>query len=168
MSRMPISVLDLVPKPDVANRFLLHPGDVALGTRGDTFETLLGSCVAVVLTDPRRTVGAMCHIVHTGEGLSGTPRDSSFGDTALERMYSMLRVRGIEPRLCEAYVYGGGNMFPNLFAEGHVGTNNATWTLEALMQDGLQVLHQDLGGNQYRKLSWVVGTGAPRGKAVAV
>ena len=43
---------------------VLAPGDVAIGTRGDRFETLLGSCVAIVLTDPRRTVGAMCHIVH--------------------------------------------------------------------------------------------------------
>jgi chemotaxis protein CheD len=30
----------------------LHPGDVVLGLRGDRLQTLLGSCVAVVLTDP--------------------------------------------------------------------------------------------------------------------
>ena len=36
----------------------LHPGDVVCAERGDRMETLLGSCVAVVLTDPRRTVGA--------------------------------------------------------------------------------------------------------------
>ena len=168
MSRVPAFMCTLPSEPEMAHRYLLHPGDVAVGTRGDMFETLLGSCVAVVLTDPRRTVGAMCHIVHTGEGPTGTPRDSCFGDAALERMYSMLRLRGIEPRLCEAYVYGGGNMFPGLFAEGHVGANNAIWTLDALMQDGVRVLQQDLGGNQYRKLSWVVGTAAPSVMAVAV
>lgn len=168
MSCGPAFASTLPPEPELARRHLLHPGDVACGTRGDLFETLLGSCVAVVLTDPRRTVGAMCHIVHTGAVPTGTPRDSSFGEVALERMYSMLRVRGIEPRLCEAYVYGGGNMFPALFAEGHVGSSNATWTLQALLHDGVRVLHHDLGGNQYRKLSWVVGTQAPAVVAMAV
>jgi chemotaxis protein CheD len=155
-------------EPVGAARYLLHPGDVACGTRGDHFETLLGSCVAVVLTDPRRTVGAMCHIVHVGEGRDAAARDSSYGNAALDLMYALLRGRGIEPRLCEAYVCGGGNMFPGLFAEGHVGSNNARWTLDALRQDGVRVLQQDLGGNRYRKLSWIVGAEAPRVTAVAV
>ena len=30
---------------------VLQPGDFAIGTRGDRMDTLLGSCVAVVLTD---------------------------------------------------------------------------------------------------------------------
>jgi chemotaxis protein CheD len=47
--------------------YTLHPGDVACGERGDRLETLLGSCVAIILTDPRRTIGAMCHIVHAGQ-----------------------------------------------------------------------------------------------------
>lgn len=138
----------------------LHPGDVACGTRGDRFVTLLGSCVAVVLTDPRRTVGAMCHIVHSTPN-DTAPRDSAWGDVALDLMYEMLRKRGIEPRLCEAYVYGGGNMFPGIFSAGHVGANNARWTLDALKLDGVRVLHQDLGGTAYRKLSWTVGPDAP-------
>jgi chemotaxis protein CheD len=155
-------------EPFGATRYLLHPGDVACGLRGDHFETLLGSCVAVVLTDPRRTVGAMCHIVHAGDGRTNAARDSSFGDAAFDLMYSLVRKRGIEPRLCEAYVYGGGNMFPGLFPEGHVGLNNARWTLDALMHGGVRVLHQDLGGNRYRKLSWNVGAEAPRVTAVAI
>lgn len=149
-------------EPVGAKRYVLHPGDVCCGTRGDAFETLLGSCVAVVITDPRRTVGAMCHIVHTGNGPTSSTRDSTFGDEALDLMFSLLREQGIEPRLCEAYVYGGGNMFPALFSEGHVGLNNAHWTLDALKQHGVKVIGQDLGGTQYRKISWVVGTEPPR------
>ena len=145
----------------------LHPGDVASGTRGDRFVTLLGSCVAVVLTDPRRTVGAMCHIVHSTHSDS-TPRDSAWGDVALEVMYELLRERGIQPRLCEAYVYGGGNMFPSLISGSHVGAHNARWTLETLARDGVHVVHQDLGGNAYRRLSWTVGPAAPVVTAVDV
>ena len=53
---------------------VLHPGGVACGERGERFETLLGSCVAIVLTDPRRTVGAMCHIVHAMPAPAGRHR----------------------------------------------------------------------------------------------
>lgn len=147
----------------------LHPGDVACGVQGDRFNTLLGSCIAVVLTDPRRTVGAICHIVHATPGNSTAPRDSAYGDVALDLMYGLLRQRGIAPQLCEAYVYGGGNMFPSLFGNGsHVGANNARWTLDALAQDGVHVLHSDVGGSAYRKLSWTVGPDAPQAIAVEV
>jgi chemotaxis protein CheD len=146
----------------------LHPGDLACGRRGDRFFTLLGSCVAVVLTDPRRTVGAMCHIVHS-PAHDGVQRDSAWGDVALDMLYAELRQRGIEPRLCEAYVYGGGNMFPGLFpGGGHVGSSNAEFALETLARDGVRVLAQDLGGNTYRRLSWTVGPDAPHVTAVTV
>ena len=45
----------LVGQPDAGVMELL-PGDTALGYAGDRMKTLLGSCVAVILTDPRRTV----------------------------------------------------------------------------------------------------------------
>lgn len=150
-----------------ATRTTLYPGDVACGMRGDRFETLLGSCIAVVLTDPRRTVGAMCHIVHSTSAGS-TPRDSAWGDVALDLMYDLLRERGITPHLCEAYIYGGGNMFPGLCQGEHVGASNARWVLQALAAGGVRVLLQDVGGNTYRRLSWTVGPDAPQATAVTV
>ncbi|MEY3252336.1 MAG: hypothetical protein RL227_1309 [Pseudomonadota bacterium] len=148
----------------------LHPGDVVCAPRGDRLVTLLGSCVAVVLTDPRRTIGAMCHIVHSShiDNATQSQRDSTWGDVALEVMYEQLRERGISPHLCEAYVYGGGNMFPDQFNERHVGASNARWALHAMATDGLRVLHHDLGGTSYRKLAWTVGPGAPEVTAVPV
>ncbi len=146
----------------------LHPGDLACGSRGDRFATLLGSCIAVVLTDPRRTVGAMCHIVHSTHTAREIPRDTAWGDVALDLMFEQLRERGIAPQLCQAYVYGGGNMFPGQPRASDVGANNARWTLEALALDGIRVLHQDVGGNAYRRLSWTVGPDAPHVTAVAV
>lgn len=155
------------PEQDAGVR-VLHPGDVALAERGERLETLLGSCVAIVLTDPRRTLGAMCHIVHSKPATAGAVASAAYADVALDRMYTLLRSRGIEPTLCEAYVYGGGNMFPALFSQGHVGDDNAQWALDALAQDGVRVLFHDLGGNTYRRLSWVVGPDLPQVTAVAV
>ncbi len=147
---------------------VLHPGDVACADRGDRLETLLGSCVAIVLTDPRRTIGAMCHIVHASRPVAGMPHTTAYADKALDTLYAQLRARGINPLLCEAWVYGGGNMFPDQFTTSHVGEQNANWALEALAHDGVRVLFHDLGGSAYRRLGWTVGPDAPEVSAVPV
>lgn len=83
-------------------------------------------------------------------------------------MYALLRSRGIHSAYCEAYVYGGGNMFPGLFTQSHVGEHNARWALDALAQDGVRVLLHDLGGCSYRRVRWSVGPDAPQVSAVPV
>ena len=147
---------------------VLNPGDVAIGTRDDRLETLLGSCIAVVLTDPRRTVGAMCHIVHGRPAPAAERQNAAYADVALERMFALLRARGITPGLCEAYVYGGGNMFPQVFRNAHVGDCNASWALQGLATAGIRVLARDTGGQVYRRVAWTIGPVSPAVCAVSV
>lgn len=147
---------------------VLHPGDVAVAQRGEKLETLLGSCVAIILTDPRRTVAAMCHIVHSSRTAQSPPDDAAYADVALDSMYGLLRAKGITPTLCQAYVYGGGNMFPEHYDESTVGDSNARWALDAMARDGVRIVHHDLGGRSYRRLSWQVGPAAPQVTAVPV
>lgn len=156
---------------DVTDRplvHLLHPGDVACGNRDEQFETLLGSCVAVILTDPRRTVGAMCHIVHASPAPAHARRDTHYADAALAAMHAMLRARAIEPTLCDAYVYGGGNMFPDLYDRETIGERNVRWVLETIAATGVKLIHEDVGGHTYRRLRWTVGPDAPCVTAVNV
>ncbi len=139
----------------------LMPGDVALGLAGERFKTLLGSCVSVILTDPRRTVAALCHIVHVGLPNASNVNNTAYGEVAMERMFALLRGKGVNPLMCEAFVYGGGNMFPHLFTVRHVGGANADWVLNYLHDHGIAVIEHALGGNGYRKLSWTVGQQDP-------
>jgi len=147
---------------------VLHPGDVFVAERGARLETLLGSCVAIILTDPRRTIGAMCHIVHSGSSDHQNAVDTAHADPALRTLFALLRARGINPSMCDAFVYGGGNMFPNLFEHAHVGCRNSEWALDTLSRLGMPVIDQDVGGTTYRKLSWTVGVDAPRVDAIEV
>jgi chemotaxis protein CheD len=144
---------------------VLHPGDVAVAGRGERLETVLGSCVAILLTDRLRTVGAMCHVVHARPPLRPVECPTAHGDDALAAMFTLLRRRAIEPRLCRAWVYGGGHMFPGHIgldpAAGHVGANNARWALQALQQEGIAVQATELGGHAWRRLAWTVGPGEP-------
>ena len=146
----------------------LHPGDVACATRGDRMETLLGSCVSIVLTDPRRTIGAMCHVVHSRRAAAGQKETSAYGAVALETMYALLIARGIAPSRCQAYVYGGGNMFPALVTQSPVGMANAQWALDALADAGIEVVGKDLGGTTYRRLGWTVGPEQPQVTAIPI
>jgi len=146
----------------------LHPGDVACADRGQRMETLLGSCISIVLTDPRRTIGVMCHIVHTVRAKGTASRDGAYAEVAFKTMFALLMSRGITPSMCQAYVYGGGNMFPDLVRNGHVGQNNSDWALDALAEAGIRVLFHDVGGTAYRRLSWTVGPDAPEVTAVQI
>jgi chemotaxis protein CheD len=139
----------------------LMPGDVALGDAGDMLKTLLGSCVSVILTDPRRTVAAMCHIVHVGAPNAANKDNTAYGQVAMHAMFAHLRAKGVNPNLCEAYVFGGGNMFPQFFSARNVGTSNAEWVTGYLNEQGIAVLDQSLGGTGYRKVSWTVGPVKP-------
>ena len=147
---------------------LLHPGDVVCAVRGDTLETLLGSCVAVVLSDRLRTVAAMCHIVHCRTSLNASARSTASADGAIDALYELLQKRALNPRLCDAFVCGGGNMFPGLIAQNPVGAENARWVLERLANDGVKIERTDVGGNAYRRLRWVVGPASPTVIAVSV
>ena len=135
----------------------LMPGDVAFGQAGESMKTLLGSCVGVILTDPRRTIGVMCHIVHAGHPKSHDAHNTAFGRAAMHAMFTKLRAVGVNPALCEAFVYGGGNMFPNLVRDKHVGATNVDWVLDFLESHRIGVVDHCLGGNGYRKVSWTVG-----------
>jgi chemotaxis protein CheD len=139
----------------------LLPGDVALGQAGDQLKTLLGSCVSVILTDPRRTIGAMCHIVHVGRPNAENIRNTAYGDPAMADMFARLQQVGINPALCQAYVYGGGNMFPALFDGPHVGDKNARWVMEYLQARRIAILAHSVGGSGYRKVAWTVGPQQP-------
>jgi chemotaxis protein CheD len=155
------------PAPDLRVH-TLHPGQLAFAERGERLETLLGSCVAVILTDARRTFGAMCHIVHAGTPVNALQESCAYGPLALASMDAMLLSRGITPSLCQAYVYGGGNMFPQHYRHGGVGDSNAGWVMDALAGRGVKVLLQDLGGEVYRRLAWTVGPEEPQVTSVLV
>jgi chemotaxis protein CheD len=146
---------------NVAKATELMPGEVVLAFAGDQLKTLLGSCVSVILTDPRRTVGAMCHIVHIGRPNAANIHNTSFGEVAMQDMFDRMMGIGIPAQRCHAYVYGGGNMFPQMFSTTHVGAKNADWVLDFLYDSGITVIAEDVGGNGYRKLAWTVGRDAP-------
>jgi chemotaxis receptor (MCP) glutamine deamidase CheD len=52
-------------------------------------------------------------------------------------------------------------MFPHVFKEHHVGSNNVHWVMQQLKQHRISVVNQCLGGEGYRKVAWTVGMDEP-------
>ena len=125
-----------------------------MGFEGDVLETLLGSCVSIILTDPRRTTGVMCHIVHSLEAPAEAENNTAYATQAMQSLFALLRSAGITPEMCEAFVYGGGNMFPHIFCKYHVGMRNADWALDFLGSHGIPVIEQAVGGGKQLDLEW--------------
>jgi chemotaxis protein CheD len=139
----------------------LHPGDVAMAERGERLDTLLGSCVAVLLSDPQRTMGVMCHIVHAVNRRGAPPGDTRYGPAALERMLELMTAKGYAASKCQAWLCGGGNMFPQQITDKPIGEANVLWVREQLHRLGVRVVSESVGGAHYRKVIWTVGNPAP-------
>jgi chemotaxis protein CheD len=139
----------------------LMPGGIASGVAGTSFSTLLGSCVSVVLTDPGRTVGTMCHIVHVGSARFDDQDNPAYGEVAMRMMFDAMMSYGMNPRACQAFIYGGGNMFPEQYGSGTVGERNVAWVEDFLDSQGLRIHDKSVGGPCYRKVNWVVGPENP-------
>ncbi|MBH2016558.1 MAG: chemotaxis protein CheD [Burkholderiales bacterium] len=141
---------------------VLHPGDVLCLLSGGRMQTLLGSCVAICMTDPARRVGAMCHIVHSAPPRPGSERDTAFAEPAMRRLFAELRAHGVDPLACEAHLCGGGVMsLVGLNPANLVGERNVQWARRFLASHHIPTHEMALGGAFYRKLSWEVGQGEP-------
>lgn len=140
---------------------VLYPGDIAFAMHGDCLQTLLGSCVSVILTTARREAAAMCHLVHGSAAPFHKSRDTSYASAALPF------VRRLMQRFCdadsglEAFVFGGANMFPGRPRMCDVGGINLKATYTFLQDHGIDVVFESVGGCSFRKVTWMVGAGTP-------
>ena len=72
-----------------------------------------------------------------------------------------LRGLGVEPRQCEAKIFGGGHMFPGRIKvdTNHVGRRNGEAARELLAQHGIAVLTESLFGVGHRQIIFDVSKG---------
>jgi chemotaxis protein CheD len=134
----------------------LVPGQLHAASEPTAITTVLGSCVAVCLHDPVRSVGGMNHYLLPGPA----PQEPStrFGDSAIESLLdAVLRLGAHQPRL-RAKVFGGAGLLPGT-PGGSLGDENARLAFRLLGNLGIPVLDGDLGGFRGRRLVFHTDTG---------
>ena len=105
--------------------------------------TVLGSCVSACLWDPVRRIGGMNHFMLPGAAGGAAVASATLGVYAMEVLINRMLKLGAERRRMVAKVFGGASVLEGMDAL-NVGTQNGTFVLEFLAEEGIPVVAQDL------------------------
>lgn len=137
---------------------------VVVGDRQAVLTTVLGSCIACCLWDPRAGVGGMNHFL-----LPGRANDSSSlaalsaGSTSMERLINECLKAGASREGLRARLFGGGAVVRRL---SDVGARNADFATGFLRAEGIPLVSASLGGTQARRIRFWPVTGMAQQRLV--
>jgi len=136
----------------------IHPGDWAVEQR-QPIATLLGSCVAVCLYDPKLHFGGMNHfMLPTGQGGADSDQDDLLrGDYAMEVLVNAMLAKGASKSRLIAKAFGGGNIVSSIRMS--IGQRNADFAREWLEREGIALHAVDFGGPWSRKVLFEPNSG---------
>lgn len=130
-------------------RLNVHPGEWYFGNEYDSLYTVLGSCVALTAWHPTLKLGGLCHYLLPVQ--PGHQREQGaegrYGKTALLLMKQAMQVYAA----CDEFqlgLFGGSDTLPNCT----IGQQNILYAQHWLQDEGLTVIHTDVGGTVSRSL----------------
>ncbi len=130
------------------------PGEYYVTDEDMIVSTVLGSCVAVCLTDTGRRIGGMNHFL-LPDGGSATGR---YGVYAMELLINGLMKAGARRHMLEAKVFGGAAVIRGATAI-RVGQRNVAFVDGFLEREGIRVAARDVLGDDARKVLLFPDTG---------
>ena len=146
----------------------IRPGEYYATGRDMVLVTVLGSCVAACIRDPRLGIGGMNHFMLPDcAQQNDAPASASarYGVHAMEMLINQLVKLGARKNGLEAKVFGGGNVLKGLTV-ANVGQRNADFVLQYLGTEGIPVLAQDLVDVYPRKVYYFPRSGRVRVKKI--
>ena len=136
----------------------LHPAQVCWCETPSRVETVLGSCVAVTMWDPRSQFGCICHaVLPRGREISTEP--FKYVDSSIRLMLERMDARSVPWSEVEVKLFGGASMQGMQSGRASVGFQNVEASLLVLRAAGLVPRTSDTGGSAGRKLRFYSGTG---------
>ncbi len=144
----------------------LLPGDYYV-TRGDeVLDTILGSCVAACIRNPKLRIGGMNHFMLPRPSAHGNDawekvagRATRYGSASMEQLINgILRAGGTRADL-EVKIFGGGRVLSSM---SDIGSRNVSFVREYLKQEGLKVVSEDVGTIYPRHVQYFPMTGRVR------
>ncbi len=121
--------------------------------------TLLGSCVAVCLFDPKLKLGGMNHFLlpsRTGSRNEDTDVILA-GDYSMEILLNAMLTRGAAKNRIVAKAFGGGAIVKQISMD--IGGRNSRFARDWLAREGIPLTASDFGGPWSRKVITVPSTG---------
>ncbi|MFQ3197837.1 MAG: chemotaxis protein CheD [Paraglaciecola sp.] len=139
------------------------PGEYYATTDETVIVTVLGSCVAVCLRDPRRNIGGMNHFLLPSDGTSiaSVSESARYGVYAMELLINQMLKLGATRNNLEAKIFGGGNVLSG-FTVNNVGERNAEFIMGYLVTEHIPIIASDLLDIYPRKVYFSPRTGTVR------
>ncbi len=138
----------------------LHVGGVHASAEPTVIRTLLGSCVAVCLWDPRAVVGGMNHFLLPAGRADGPDDEATrFGVHAMDRLIGEMLKLGAEPRRMVAKVFGGASVLALAGGAGTVPQQNVEFVRGYLARENLRVAATSVGGTLPRQIRFFTDSG---------
>ncbi|MCW4035314.1 MAG: chemotaxis protein CheD [Candidatus Bathyarchaeota archaeon] len=135
--------------------------DMKVETKPVVLITNVGSCVAICIHDSVNKSGGLAHIMLPDSKI--TKNDvlvSKYADTAVPALAEALRKSGRSSFGLSAKIAGGANMFSNLKANSlNIGEKNVEAVKEALENNGIKLLAEDVRGTCGRRVAFNIVTG---------
>lgn len=134
-------------------------GRWAVASAPARLQTLLGSCVGVVLHDRTAKRGGLAHIVlPNSRGAADHP--GKYADTSIPGLVEDLAKLGppVSRTRLAAKIVGGSSMF-RTGESGNIGEANQVAVERILGDLGITILARDLGGGSGRRIVFDIATG---------
>jgi chemotaxis protein CheD len=146
-------------RPSRRSAHFLHPGAVFASAEPHQVTTLLGTCVAVCLWDPRSAIGGLNHFLMPLWAGSGE-LSARFGNQAMAALLDQMLALGAFRDSLRAKVFGGMRRKAERFPDTRdLGLENTRLAFRLLEEEGIPVAAQDTGGGLARKLIYFTDTG---------
>ncbi|WP_333839919.1 chemotaxis protein CheD [Novosphingobium sp.] len=155
----------LPPGGDLARVTVMQGQALASADPGLEYSTVLGSCVATCLFDPQARVGGMNHflLAQPPAGYEGASVDEHYGVYLMELLVNEMIGKGARKSHLKAHLYGGANVNRNMM---RIGTVNAEFARKFLVNEGITLAREDLGGTQARRVDFRPASGQVRLRTV--
>jgi chemotaxis protein CheD len=144
--------------PPTGRSQYLAPGQILVCSDSAVISTIVGSCVAVCLSDPVAQIGGMNHFLLPLR--VGSERSPRFGSVAIPTLIDRLLSAGARRERLEAKVFGGASLVgPRARATDPLGSKNARLAFDLLAEARIPVIAEDVEGTRGRKVLYHTGDG---------
>ncbi|GAA6143234.1 chemoreceptor glutamine deamidase CheD [Hydrogenophaga sp. 5NK40-0174] len=139
------------------------PGEYFVTGHDMVLMTVLGSCIAACIWDPKARVGGMNHFM-LPEG--GSDTSGRYGSYAMELLINEMIKLGARRESMQAKVFGGGQVMHS-FTTMNVGERNTQFVLDYLQTERIAVVSKDVLDIYPRKVCYFPTTGKAMVKRLA-
>ncbi|HRS63891.1 MAG TPA: chemotaxis protein CheD [Spirochaetota bacterium] len=134
------------------DEYFLNPGELIFSKKPIVIKTVLGSCVAVILHDKEKKIGAMCHYL-LPEAPSDAQSSTKYGDVAIYTLlYKFLKENKCRREDLVASICGGAFIIFDEREIFFIGDKNVEIATNILRKEKILVKQMHTGGDHGKRI----------------